>query len=61
MAQHRTQPDLVPMEDLIVSNTMQLDTLYQLLIEKGYFTEAEFLVKFKAVQADYQSRSVTKH
>jgi hypothetical protein len=28
--------------------------MYQLLIQKGYFTEAEFLEKMKAVQMDYQ-------
>jgi hypothetical protein len=27
--------------------------MYQLLIQKGYFTEAEFLAKMKEVQADY--------
>ena len=54
MAQQLDQSDLVSMEELIVSNTIQLDTMYQLMIEKGYFTEAEFLVKMKTVQKDYQ-------
>jgi hypothetical protein len=35
-------------------NTIQIDTMYQLLIQKGSFTEAEFLEKRKQVQADYQ-------
>ncbi len=35
-------------------NTIQIDTMFQLLIQKGYFTEAEFLSKMKAVQIDYQ-------
>jgi len=30
--------------------------MYQLLIQKGYFTEAEFLDKLKEDQIDYQSR-----
>jgi hypothetical protein len=30
-----------------------VDTMYQLLIQKGYFTEAEFLEKMKVVQRDY--------
>ena len=52
-------PDIVTMEELIMANTIQVDTMYQLLIEKGFFTEAEFLIKMKEVQADYQVRSVS--
>jgi hypothetical protein len=56
MAQQDGQPELIPIHELVGSNTIQLDTIYQLMIEKGYFTEAEFLAKMKEVQADYQSR-----
>ena len=41
-------------EDLVVSNALQFDTLYRLLIEKGVITEAEFDNKLKEVQAYYQ-------
>jgi len=51
------ESDHKSIEDLVVSNTIQFDTLYRLLIEKGYFTEAEFNEKFKEVQTDYLSRS----
>jgi hypothetical protein len=37
-----------------MANTIQVNTFYQLLIQKGYFTEAEFLAKMKEVQLDYQ-------
>ena len=40
--------------ELVTVNTIQVDTMYQLLIQKGYFTEAEFLAKMKEVQADFQ-------
>ena len=56
MAQQNGLPELIPIHELVGSNTIQLDTIYQLMIEKGYFTEAEFLVKMKEVQADYQNR-----
>ena len=56
MAQQNGQPELIPIHELVGSNTIQLDTIYQLMIEKGFFTEAEFLVKMKEVQADYQNR-----
>jgi hypothetical protein len=42
-------------KELLLANTIQIDTMYQLLIQKGYFTEAEFLAKMKAVQRDYQA------
>ena len=40
-----------------MANTIQVDTMYQLLIQKGYFREAEFLEKMKAVQGDYQGKT----
>ena len=46
--------DVVEFKELLMANTIQVDTIYMLLIEKGYFTEAEFLAKMKGVQADYQ-------
>ena len=39
---------------MVMVNTIQVDTMYKLLIQKGYFTEAEFQEKMKALQADYQ-------
>jgi hypothetical protein len=47
--------DIVEFKELLVANTIQIDTMYQLLIQKGYFTEAEFLEKMKEVQRDYHS------
>ena len=38
-----------------LANTIQIDAMYQLLVQKEYFTEVEFLVKMKEVQADYKS------
>jgi hypothetical protein len=43
---------------MVMANTIQVDAMYQLLIKKGFFIEAEFLAKMKEVQADYQ-KSVT--
>jgi len=61
VAQKLDRSDLVSMEELIVSNTIQLDTMYQIMIEKGYFTEAEFLLKMKNVQKDYQGKASDFH
>jgi hypothetical protein len=42
--------EIVDFRELVMTNTIQVDTMYRLLIEKGYFTEAEFLDKMKEVQ-----------
>ncbi len=56
MAEKLDPSELVDFEELLISNTIQLDTMYQLLIDKGLFTEAEFLTKMKQVQMEYQSK-----
>ncbi|MDA9761795.1 hypothetical protein N9C84_01835 [Desulfobacterales bacterium] len=48
------QTDHKSIEDLVVSNAIQFDTLCRLLLDKGIFTEAEFDEKLKEVQAYYQ-------
>jgi hypothetical protein len=53
MAQLLDSKDVVEFKELLMANTIQVDTMYQLLIQKGYFTEAEFLEKMKEVQMDY--------
>ena len=54
MAELLDSKDVVEFKELLMANTIQIDTMYMLLIEKGYFTEAEFLGKLKVVQAEYQ-------
>ena len=54
MAELLDSKDVVEFKELLMANTIQIDTIYMLLIEKGYFTEAEFLAKMKEVQRDYQ-------
>ena len=54
MAELLDSKDVVEFKELVTANTIQIDTMYQLLIQKGYFTKAEFLEKMKEVQVDYQ-------
>jgi hypothetical protein len=51
------ETDHKSIEDLVVSSTIQFDTLYRVLIDKGIFTEAEFDEKLREVQNYYQDRS----
>jgi hypothetical protein len=55
-----TVEDRVTFEELLLANSIQVDTAVQLMIEKGYFTEAEYFSKLKQVQAEYQSKQNLK-
>ena len=50
MAQLPDSKDVVEFKELLLANTIQIDTMYQLLIQKGHFTELEFLEKMKPVR-----------
>ena len=45
----------VTMQELIVSSLAQTDAVAKLLIEKGVFTQDEFMEKIKAERATYQA------
>ncbi len=45
----------VTLQELVVSSLAQTDALSKLLIEKGVFTQDEFMEKIKAERATYQA------
>ncbi len=60
VARKLDEKELVSFEELIRANMIQLDTVTQLLIEKGIITEQEFYTKLKQVQHDYESKKATR-
>jgi len=48
--------EIVEFKELLVANSIQVDALAQLLIEKGIITEQEFFDKLKQVQAEYRKK-----
>jgi hypothetical protein len=44
--------DLVTFKELLIANSIQVDTLTQLLIEKGLISQEEFFTKLKEVQSE---------
>jgi len=54
MTEKLDQNELAGFEELLVSNTIQVDAVIQLLIEKGLFAKEEFYEMLKRVQAEYQ-------
>ncbi len=56
MAEKLDEKELVSFEDLLRANSIQVDALSQLLIEKGLITEQEFFTKLKQkVQYQWES------
>ena len=49
--------DLANIEELLVSNTIQLDAVTQLLIQKDFITKQEFSDMLKQVQTEYQDNT----
>ncbi len=56
MAQRLDPKELVSFKELLIANSIQVDAMWRLLVEKGYFTEAEYFTKLKQVQCDYQKK-----
>lgn len=56
MAEKLDPSELVDFKELLMANSMQVDAIAQLLIEKGIFTKEEFFDMLKQVQMEYKSK-----
>ena len=56
MAEKLDEKEVVSFKEALVGQMIQLDTICQLLIEKGLITEEEFYTKLKQVQHEYENR-----
>lgn len=54
MAEKLDPNELVDFKELLIANSIQVDVVAQLLIEKGIVTKEEFISKLKQVQMEYQ-------
>ena len=54
MAEKLDQEELVSFRELLISNSVQIDAVTQLMIEKGFFTKDEFFAMLKRVQMEYK-------
>jgi len=53
MAEKLDPKELVSFKELLMANSMQVDAVAQLLIEKGIITDDEFYTKLKQIQMEY--------
>ena len=56
MAKKLDEKELVSFKELLMSNTIQVDAVTQLLMEKRVFTEDEFYAKLKEVADEYREK-----
>jgi hypothetical protein len=56
MGKAADKSDLVSFRELLIANSIQVDTLAQLLIEQGVISEQKFVAKLKQVQVEYKRR-----
>jgi hypothetical protein len=56
MATKLDPSEIVSFKELLLANSIQIDTAVQLLIEKGFFSEQEFFTKLKLVQTQYLAK-----
>ena len=60
MAEKLDDKELVSFEELLRANSIQVDALSQLLMEKGLITDQEFYIKLKQVQGEWESKRGVK-
>jgi beta-N-acetylglucosaminidase len=53
MAEKLDEEELVSFKEMLMANSIQVDAVAQLLIEKGIITKEEFYAKAKEVQNEY--------
>jgi hypothetical protein len=54
MSEGLNEKEPVGFEEMLITNSIQVAALAQLLIEKGFFTEEEYFFKLRQVQGDHQ-------
>ena len=59
MPEKLDEKELVSFKEMLMANSIQVDALAQLLMEKGLIQPEEFYRKLKQVQAEYQSKKMS--
>ena len=54
LADQQDSGEIATIQDLLMANSMQLDAIAQLLIEKGVFSKEELFDMLKRIQREYQ-------
>jgi transposase len=56
MAEKHDPKELDRIQEVLMANSIMIETLTQLLMEKGMISNEEFFIKLKKVKNDYQRK-----
>ncbi len=56
MAENFDSNEMSTFKDLLLANSLQIDAVAQLLIEKGVFSKDEFFDMLKRIQSEYEKK-----
>jgi hypothetical protein len=56
MSDQANSNEMSTFKDLLLANSLQIDAVAQLLIEKGIFTKDEFFDMLKRIQTEYEKK-----
>lgn len=56
MAENLDSNEMSTFKDLLLANSLQIDAVAQLLIEKGVFSKDEFFDMLKRIQSEYEKK-----
>ncbi len=56
MSENSGSDEMSTFKDLLLANSLQIDAVAQLLIEKGIFTKDEFFDMLKRIQSEYEKK-----
>ena len=57
MAQKLDPKELASFKELLMADMIEIQTIAQLLVEKGVFSWEEYSIKLKKVQAEFNSKT----
>jgi hypothetical protein len=57
MAEKLDPKELVRIQEVLMANSIMIETLTQLLMDKGIISNDEFFTKLKQVKEDYQKKA----
>ena len=59
MAKPLDPKEVVSIQELAISNMLEIETLRQLLFEKGILSEEEFITRYKSLDREMKERGKT--
>jgi hypothetical protein len=56
MPKELTPQQTIDFKELLIAEMIEIDTITQLLIEKGIITQQEYMTKLKQVKQEYENK-----